>query len=83
MSDAVTIVVDGRAIEAEAGRSLAAALGNAGVLALRSSVTGEKRGAVCGMGICQECRVTVDGVRHRRACMEIVAAGMRVETGRA
>jgi hypothetical protein len=32
------------------------------------------------MGICFECRVTIDGVPHRRACMEACAPEMRVET---
>ncbi len=32
------------------------------------------------MGICFECRVTIDGMAHRRACMEIVRAGMDVRT---
>jgi sarcosine oxidase subunit alpha len=33
------------------------------------------------MGTCHECRVTVDGVPHRRACLEIVREGMEVQTG--
>jgi len=32
------------------------------------------------MGICFECRVTVDGDPHRRACLEPVRDGMEVET---
>ncbi len=49
--------------------------------ACRTSVAGEPRGVLCAMGICFECRVTIDGVPHRRACMELVREGMRVETG--
>jgi sarcosine oxidase subunit alpha len=33
------------------------------------------------MGICFECRVTVNGVPHRRACLETVTEGMEIETG--
>jgi sarcosine oxidase subunit alpha len=69
------IVVDGAALDAERGISVAAALLNAG-LAMRSSVTGESRSAVCGMGICQECRVTIDGRAHQRACLMAVRDGM-------
>jgi predicted molibdopterin-dependent oxidoreductase YjgC len=76
----VRITVDGRTIEAAAGTTLLAALWNAGVLSLRRSVSGEARGALCGMGICFECRVTVDGRPHRRACSELVRDGMEVRT---
>jgi D-hydroxyproline dehydrogenase subunit gamma len=80
MPDTVSITVDGRQLVAEAGTSLLAALWNAGIVSLRRSVTGEPRGPLCGMGTCFECRVTVDGVPHRRSCAEPVREGMRVET---
>jgi NADPH-dependent 2,4-dienoyl-CoA reductase/sulfur reductase-like enzyme len=51
--------------------TVAAALENAGRSALRKSVTGQPRGVLCAMGICYECRVEIDGVAHRRACMEL------------
>ncbi len=81
MDERVRISVNGRACEAGAGETVAAALANAGECATRASVTGEKRGPVCGMGVCFECRVTVDGVEHERACVRRVAEGMEVETG--
>jgi hypothetical protein len=43
-------------------------------------VSGRPRGPVCGMGICFECRVTIDGAPGRRACLERVSPGMRVMT---
>jgi sarcosine oxidase subunit alpha len=46
----------------------------------RSSVTGEARTAVCGMGVCFECRAIVDGVAHRRTCQIACREGMRLET---
>ena len=61
--------------------SLAAVLMNTGVTAFRRSVDGEPRGPLCGMGSCQECRVTVDGVERQRACLLTVREGMRVVTG--
>jgi len=79
MNETVEIQVDGRRVGAVAGHTVASALANAGIDMLRASVTGEKRGALCAMGVCQECRVTVDGVAHRRACMVLVGDGMRVE----
>jgi sarcosine oxidase subunit alpha len=81
VSGAVEIEVDGRAVLAPEGVSLAAALMGAGVSAFRTSVGGEPRGPLCGMGVCWECRVSVDGEAHRRACLEPVRSGMRVTTG--
>lgn len=77
----VTMVADGRAMRVVAGTSVAAALLNAGITMFRRSVTGEPRAALCGMGICHECRVTIDGAAHQRACLVTVAEGMRVVTG--
>jgi sarcosine oxidase subunit alpha len=76
----VRLVVDGQPLQAEPGSSLLAALWNAGIRVLRTSVSGEPRGLLCGMGTCFECRVRIDGVPHRRACMEPVREGMQVET---
>ena len=52
---------------------MAAALLNSGEPSFRSSVGGELRGPVCGMGVCYECRVTIDGIAHQRACLRVVA----------
>ncbi|MCP5053679.1 MAG: (2Fe-2S)-binding protein, partial [bacterium] len=40
----------------------------------------EPRGALCGMGICFECIVTVNGIPNTRSCMTEVEPGMTVET---
>ena len=77
----VTIRVNGSRVQAADGITVAAALLNDGVWTFRRSVRGEARGPVCGMGICHECRVTIDGVPHRRACMEAVRADMEIVTG--
>lgn len=75
---AVEIVVDGRAVMVEQGTTVASALANAGVSAFRTSTKGDARGPLCGMGICYECRVTIDDVAHQRSCMRMVEHGMRV-----
>jgi predicted molibdopterin-dependent oxidoreductase YjgC len=77
----VEITVDGRRLMVPAGAPLAAALISAGVTAFRTSVRGEPRGPICGMGICFECRVTIDGRPHQRSCLVPCVAGMVVETG--
>ena len=80
MNDAAEIVVNGRRIRAPVGATVAAVLLDAGTLAFRESPTGESRAPLCGMGICYECRVTIDGVPHRRACLTPVVDGMTVVT---
>jgi sarcosine oxidase subunit alpha len=80
VSDPIEIVVDGKPVGVERGATLASALLNARHYAFRRAITGEPRAPLCGMGICYECRVTVDGVAHRRACMIVVEPGMRVDT---
>ena len=81
MPETVSVIVDGHPLEVEAGTSVLAALWNAGRRVLRSSVVGEPRGALCGMGTCQECRVSIDGEPHCRSCLEVVREGMEIELG--
>lgn len=75
------IFVDGRPLEAEDTLTVAAVLVNSGHTRFRRSVNGEPRGPLCAMGVCFECRVTIDDVLHRRACMEACRPGMRITTG--
>lgn len=76
----VTIVADGRELRVAPGTSVAAALLGAGITTVRRSVTGEPRGPLCGMGVCFECRVTIDDVPHQRACLVTAKNGLRVTT---
>jgi predicted molibdopterin-dependent oxidoreductase YjgC len=77
----VIVVVDGKRLSVPAGASVVAALATAGRMCTRRSVSGEARFALCGMGQCQECRVTIDGRPHRLACQVRCAAGMVIATG--
>jgi len=79
----VRITIDGVAVECAAGTSVAAAILNRGGPAawhVRTSVTGAARGPLCGMGVCFECRATVDGRQHERTCQLTVRDGMEVGT---
>src|SRR5579859_4984663 len=60
---------DGVRLEGRRGETLAAALTAAGIREFRITRQGEARGLFCGMGVCQECLVEVDGVSNQRACM--------------
>ena len=81
MSEIVTIWVNGAPVQMEAESMISAALLKAGV-PCRRSVMGEPRTALCGMGICFECRATVNGIPHRRTCQLICSEGMVVESER-
>jgi hypothetical protein len=81
MRERVTVWVNGEPVPMEAESTVSAALLKAGV-ACRRSVTGEPRTALCGMGICFECRATVDGTPHRRTCQLQCREGIVVESER-
>ena len=81
MSTRVSIRIDGDEVEVESDWTLAAALINAGAWGFRSAIDGSPRGPLCAMGVCFECRVTIDGEPHRRACMIRCADGLEIRTG--
>jgi aerobic-type carbon monoxide dehydrogenase small subunit (CoxS/CutS family) len=73
--------LDGEPITAFAGETVAAALFAASRRTLRiTAVAGTPRGVFCGMGVCYDCLVVIDGEPSRRACLTFAAEGMRVET---
>jgi D-hydroxyproline dehydrogenase subunit gamma len=76
----LNIVIDDQRMRVAAGTTVAAALFNLGVTAFRRSVSGEPRSPVCGMGVCFECRVTIDNRPHQRACLIAVTDGMHIRT---
>lgn len=80
MPEMVTLVVNGVEVNMPAGSMVSAAILKTGVTSFRQSVTGEPRGPLCGMGICFECRVTVDGEAHSRSCQMLCRNGMDVRT---
>jgi predicted molibdopterin-dependent oxidoreductase YjgC len=75
----VVLRVDGATVTVAPGTTVAAAVLMAGK-ATRRSVSGEPRAPLCGMGICFECRVTIDEIAHQRSCQILCAAGMDVRT---
>lgn len=71
---------NGETVAMRPGQSLAAALTEAGHRQFRETAKGATRGIFCGMGVCQDCLLTVDGALNKRACMTSAAAGMQVQT---
>lgn len=75
----VTLRVDGRKISARRGESVHAALLAAGYLNLRKTrKESAPRGIFCGMGVCYDCLVTINGQTNQRACMRQVEDGMEI-----
>lgn len=81
----VRLLIDGMPVVVPAGATVAAACAiadraraQAEPVAVRRSVTGEARQAFCGMGVCGECRVEIDGRAHRLGCATACEDGMSV-----
>jgi glycine/D-amino acid oxidase-like deaminating enzyme len=79
MLSQVTVTVNGAPVVVSSGTTVAVAVMLAGQ-ACRTSVTGEPRGPLCGMGICFECRAAIDGRAHCRSCQVLCEQGMEVVT---
>ena len=75
----VQIAVNGVPQQVPAGTSVAAALAQQPPGTTRTSVSGEARAPLCGMGVCHECRVRIQG-RIRLACQTVCAEGMAINT---
>jgi sarcosine oxidase subunit alpha len=80
MAEEISLTIDGETVRVARGTSVAAAILKTGKLS-RTSVSGEPRGPFCGMGICMECRATIDGVAQQTTCRRQCEPGMEVVTG--
>jgi D-hydroxyproline dehydrogenase subunit gamma len=77
----VIVSIDGQAQPAFLGETVAAVLmASAHRIFRHTGRSGSGRGFYCGMGMCYDCLVVVDGRPNVRACMTYVRAGMRIET---
>ena len=79
MPSQFTVTVNGATVVVPPGATVAVAVILAGQ-ACRISVSGEPRGPLCGMGICFECRVAIDGNLHARSCQTLCRQGMDINT---
>jgi aerobic-type carbon monoxide dehydrogenase small subunit (CoxS/CutS family) len=74
------IEVDGKTILSCSGQTIAEALLANGVRTLRMTQKQASRGVYCGMGICYECRMIVNGIPNVRTCMTLATPGSRITT---
>jgi NADPH-dependent 2,4-dienoyl-CoA reductase/sulfur reductase-like enzyme/bacterioferritin-associated ferredoxin len=78
LSNQIKFEFEGRIMYAFPGDSIAASLTSYGIINLRVTSSGDSRGIFCGMGVCHDCLVEVDGNQNQRACMTKVKDGMRI-----
>ncbi len=72
---------DGEKIDASTGQSVAAALLAANQRTLRKTrFNNNERGVFCGIGVCFDCLVVIDGITNQRACLIEAKPGMKVQT---
>jgi aerobic-type carbon monoxide dehydrogenase small subunit (CoxS/CutS family) len=77
----IKFTFDGENINAITGQSVAAALLAANQRALRKTrFNNNDRGVFCGIGVCFDCLVVIDGITNQRACLIEAKPGMKVQT---
>jgi aerobic-type carbon monoxide dehydrogenase small subunit (CoxS/CutS family) len=77
----IEFTFDGKKIDAITGQSVAAALLAANQRALRKTrFNNNERGVFCGIGVCFDCLVVIDGVTNQRSCLIEAKPGMQVQT---
>ncbi len=77
----IEFTFDGEKIDAITGQSVAAALLVANQRTLRKTrFNNNERGVFCGIGVCFDCLVVIDGIANQRACLIEAKPGMKVQT---
>jgi aerobic-type carbon monoxide dehydrogenase small subunit (CoxS/CutS family) len=77
----IEFTFDGEKIDALTGQSVAAALLAANQRTLRKTrFNNNDRGVFCGIGVCFDCLVVIDGITNQRACLIEAKPGMKVQT---
>jgi predicted molibdopterin-dependent oxidoreductase YjgC len=77
MPKEITVYVNGRELRVPAGTTAAVAVLLAGE-SCRTSVSGEPRTSLCGIGTCFECRVEINSEAQRRSCQVLCEPQMEI-----
>ena len=81
MNNEISFHFNGKKFTGAAGQSVAAALIANGQRELRKTRFGEEpRSIFCGIGICFDCVVAINGVANQRACLIEISNDMKVES---
>ncbi|MBX7171459.1 MAG: (2Fe-2S)-binding protein [Pyrinomonadaceae bacterium] len=76
----IALTINNQEVTVSEGSTVATAIFASDAESFRRSVSGEPRFPLCGMGICFECRVTINGVKHQKSCQILAENGMQIET---
>ena len=77
----IEVTIDGRKVQAYEGELVSTVLLAEGISIFgRKHTTGRPAGIYCGMGVCYECLVTVNGVKNTRACQTYACDRMVIDT---
>jgi len=79
MPELLSVTINGKPYRVAPGTTIAAAMLVA-AQPTRRSLSGEPRAPLCGMGVCFECRATINGIPHRRTCQTACEQNMVIET---
>lgn len=74
------VTVDGATVPVRPGQTVAGVLLGLGRSSWRNTAAGRPRGLFCGIGVCFDCVLTVNGVREVRACLRLAEPGDVIET---
>ncbi len=81
MSNDISFFFNGEKFNGTNGQSIAAALIANEEREIRRTRFGEEpRSIFCGIGICFDCVVTIDGIANQRACLIEISSDMKVES---
>ena len=81
MTERISFFFNGAEFQCESGQTIAAALIAADQRELRSTrFENEPRSTFCGIGVCFDCVVVVDGIANQRSCLVEAKDGMKVES---
>jgi predicted molibdopterin-dependent oxidoreductase YjgC len=75
----ITFKINGTLKSGYLGESIATVLLAEGIVIMRTTTQGQSRGVFCGMGVCFDCLVVVDGIPNTRACMTWIKDGMDIQ----
>lgn len=77
----IEVLVNGRSVEAFEGELVSTVLHAEGISTFgHKATTGRASGLYCGMGVCYECLVTINGENNIRACQTFVESNMSIQT---
>jgi predicted molibdopterin-dependent oxidoreductase YjgC len=76
----IQLIINNKTVSVSDGNTVATAIFASEADIFRRSISGQPRFPLCGMGICFECRVTINGAKHQRSCQILAEEGMKIET---